>query len=147
MKKHITFSLAILMGMMTIIACNKQEFKKYNNKEVVDNSYTGTVEITSGGSDPAGDFTGNGDSGTYSFVWENNQKRASLDFDITTSSGSVQMILQDALGEEVLNKTRVAGANDSFSGVSEKGEPGKWLVTLILEDFNGDGSFSMHPGD
>ena len=103
--------------------------------------------IESGGADPGGDFTGNGDSGVFSFAWKNRTSKAELNFDITSPTGSVQFILRDAKGKEVLNKSRSAGGNDTFSGVSEKGESGMWLVEIILSDFDGDGSFSLSPVD
>jgi hypothetical protein len=57
------------------------------------------------------------------------------------------MIINDSDGVEVLNRTRSAGANDSFSGVTKRGTAGTWLVTLIFIDFDGDGSYSLSPGD
>ena len=134
-----------LVGSLSMTSCKKYE--NYDNKEVVENTFTGDVDVTSGGADPAGDFTGSGDTGTYSFAWTNSQKKCSANFDITTNTGSVQMIINDAKGKEVLNETRTAGGNDTYSGVSEEGKPGNWLVTLILTDFNGDGSYSIHPGN
>jgi len=50
------------------------------------------------------------------------------------------MIVEDDKGTVVLDKTRSAGGNDTYSGVSDAGESGLWTVTLILPDFNGDGS-------
>ncbi len=145
MRKH--FSLIFMVALMTSIMSCKRPYKKYDNMEVIENTYSGQMVITSTGNDPAGDFTGNGDSGTYSFVWENPKETAQLNYDITTTSGSVQIILEDARGDEVLNKTITAGDPDTFSGVSEPGKKGNWLVTIILTDFNGDGSFSISPGD
>ncbi len=147
MKNSIKIGIlaTVLLGTTTFTSCKK--YRKYDDGEVVENTFTGNVAVTSTGSDPAGDFTGNGDSGTYSFAWENSSNKASVNFDITTNSGSVQMILNDAKGNEVLNETRSAGSNDSFSGVSEEGKKGKWLVTIVLTDFNGDGSYSIHPGN
>ncbi|MBL4862819.1 MAG: hypothetical protein JKY09_07380 [Crocinitomicaceae bacterium] len=142
--KMVTMSL-ILVGMTALTSCKK--YKKFDNKEVIENTFTGNIDVTSGGEDPAGDFTGNGDSGEYSFAWVNSSKKASVNFDITTNTGSVQMILLDAKGNEVLNETRSAGGNDSYSGVSEEGKAGTWKVTIILTDFNGDGSYSIHPGN
>lgn len=119
----------------------------YQNLEVVENTYTGRVEVTSRESDPGGDFYGDGDSGTWSFAWVNSLPTADVNFDITTPTGSVQMIINDCDGAEVLNKTRSAGGNDTFSGVTKRGTAGTWLVTLILTDFDGDGSYSLSPGD
>ena len=131
---------------LVLVGCKKGN-EKYNDGEVVEDSYTGNVNVTSGGTDPGGDITGSGDGGTYTFAWENNKPRASLDFDITTTTGSIQFIITDADGNEVLNKTRSAGGNDSFSGVTSAGTPGIWLVTIIITDFDGDASYSLSPGD
>ena len=144
-KKTINGLFIAVLGVAVMTSCSK--YKKYDNNEVVEDTFTGNVAVTSSGSDPAGDFTGNGDSGTYSFAWENSKKKASLNFDITTPTGSVQFIINDKKGDEVLNVTRSAGGNDSYSGVSEEGKSGTWLVTIILTDFNGDGSYSIHPGN
>ncbi len=136
-----------IVGFFAFNSC-KKEYEEFDNGEVVENTYSGTVDVTSGGADPAGDFEGDDDSGIYSFAWNNSQSQASLDFDVTTSQGgSVQIILNDAKGDEVLNKTRPENGSDSFSGVSEDGKKGTWLVTIILTNFDGDGSYSISPGN
>lgn len=140
MKRVIVFST--LFVAMALVSCNKVKDGK-----VVTNTYSGNVNVTSGGSDPGGDFTGNGDNGTYAFGWQNNFSKAEVNFDITTPTGSLQFILEDADKTEVLNKTRSAGGNDTFSGESAAGTPGVWLVTLIFTDFDGDGSYSLSPVD
>lgn len=135
----------LLSGIITMTSC-KKEYAEYDNLEVVENSYTGSVEVTSVGQDPAGDFTGDEDSGTYSFAWENSERKATLNFDVTTAEGgSVQIIINDARGNEVLNKTRPDGNNDTFAGVSKEGKKGTWLVTIKLMNFTGDGSYSINP--
>ncbi len=139
--------MLFLASLFTLSSC-KKEYGKYDNMEVVENTFTGTVKITSTGQDPGGDFTGTNKSGTYSFAWINNQKKASANFDITTSGGGkVQMIINDAKGNEVLNQTRPSNGEDSYSGVSADGKAGTWLVTLIFTNISGDGSFSLHPGN
>lgn len=150
MKKitKILFSSVLMVGMLTISSC-KKPYKKYNNMEVVENTFTGKVIITSTGKDPAGDYVPNSGSasGTYSFAWENSSKKASANFGVT--GGTVQMIIKDAKGDEVLNATRTSGGSgpDTFSGVSQEGKKGKWLITLIISlNSGGDGSFSVHPG-
>lgn len=137
--------LAILfLGCEEVLDCSSNT---YENLEVLENTYTGRIDVTSRGADPGADFYGNGDSGTYSFAWKNSLATADVNFDITTPTGSVQMIINDCQGVEVLNKTRSAGGNDTFSGVTDRGSAGTWQVTLILTDFNGDGSYSLSPGD
>lgn len=147
MKRTIKFlTLALLLtGLTTITSCKK--YRKYDNKEVIENTYTGTIELT-GNVEAIGDFTGNGDSGTFSFVWENTEKKASVNFDVTTApGGSCQIILNDAKGKEVFNKTRPEGGNDSFSGQSEEGKKGKWLVTIVMTNFDGDGTYDIRPAN
>ena len=138
MKKVLVFTAAALL----LIGC-----KKVKDGKVITDTYSGNVNVTSGGTDPGGDFTGNGDNGTYAFGWQNNFAKAEVNFDITTPTGSLNFILEDADNNEVLNKTRSAGGNDSFSGLSSSGTPGVWTVTLIFTDFNGDGSYSLSPVD
>ncbi len=122
--------------------------EKYEDGEVIENSFTGNVHNTSTGSDPAADFTGNGDSGIYVFAWENNKTTASANFDITSNTGSVQMVITDEKGDVVLDKTLTAGSGeDSFSGLTKEGKPGIWTITITLTSFNGDGSYSIHPGN
>lgn len=133
-------AIAFIAG---ISSCKK--YRKYDDGEVVENTFSGNVDVTSTGTNPGGDFTGNGDSGTYSFIWDNSSDKAELNYDITTSAGSVTFVLKDAKGDEVLNQTRTAGGEDTFSGRSSEGKAGKWLVEITLTDFNGDGSYSLTP--
>lgn len=141
-RKVLTVLLAIgfILGMSS---CKK--YRKYEDGEVVESTFTGNVMVTSTGSNPAGDFTGEGDSGTYSFIWDNSSSRAELNYDITTSSGSVTFVLKDAKGDQVLTQSRTAEGEDTFSGESIEGKSGKWLVEITLTNFNGDGSYSLLP--
>lgn len=99
--------------------------------------------------DVDGDFTGNGGSATRTFVWLNNLTRADYNADITeTGEGTFNMIVLDADGNMVLNRS-LDGASepDSFSGVTDAGTSGLWSVTITVNAFNGDGSFSLSEGD
>lgn len=142
-----SFLSLLVLGTLFITSCSKEKYIDFTDREITENTFTGNIEVSTGDDDPDGDFTGNGDSGTFSFAWVNPQQKASANFDITTNTGSVQMIINDAKGKKVLDETRSAGGNDTYSGVSSEGEIGTWLVTIILTDFNGDGSYSIHPGN
>lgn len=144
MKTIKILAFAILLGgLTTMTSCKK--YSKYDNKEVLENTFGGTIELE-GVTEARGDFEGDGESGTFSFVWENTKKKATVNFDVTTAAGgSVQIILKDAKGKEVFNKTRPEGGNDSFSGISEEGKAGKWLVTINLTNLNGDGTYDITP--
>ena len=143
--KNLSVIALISLLVFGISSCEK--YDQYDNLEIVEDTYSGNFIIESAGADPGGDFLGDGDSGTFSFAWNNHTSRAELNFDITSPTGSVQFILKDAKGKEVLNKTRSTGGNDTFSGVSEKGDKGMWLVEIQFIDFDGDGSFSLSPVD
>lgn len=149
MKKKTIQILAfavLIIGLTTMTSCEK-EYEKYDNKEVIENTYSGTIELE-GVIEARGDFFGDGDSGTLSFVWENTKKKATINFDVTTTAGgSVQIILNDAKGKEVFNKTRPEGGNDTFSGLSEEGKEGKWLVTIKLTNIDGDGTYDITPAN
>lgn len=147
MKTIKTLAITILIvGLTTMTSC-KKEYAKYDNREVIENTYGGTMELE-GVVEARGDFFGDGESGTFSFVWENTKNKATVDFDVTTDAGGfVQIILNDANGEEVFNKTRPEGSNDSFSGYTEEGKKGKWLVIIKLTNINGDGTYDITPKD
>lgn len=148
-KKNLKSGFVLLCGVVILfgaLSCNK-EYKKYDNKEVLENTYTGMIELE-GNKEARGDFEGNGDSGTFSFVWENTSNKATVDFDVSTSpGGTCQIILNDAKGDEVFNQTRPEGGNDSFSGLSEEGSKGKWLVTIKLTNLKGDGTYDITSKD
>lgn len=138
--KSIAFLLLVVGLAMGTSSCSKFDLDQ------VENTFSGNVDVTSGGSTPAGDFTGNGDSGTYSFTYDNTSSRADVRFDITTPTGSVNMMVQDKRGTTVLDHTIMGGApEDSFSGLTEEGKEGIWKVTITLTNFNGDGSYSINP--
>lgn len=115
-------------------------------------SVNGTVLFDDGddfNGDVDGDFTGNGGSATRTFLWMNNLTTADYNADITASAeGTFNMLVLDADGNTVLNRS-LDGASepDSFSGVTDAGTSGIWSVTISLDSFNGNGSFSLSEGD
>ncbi|MFP5471241.1 MAG: hypothetical protein ACLGGV_06565, partial [Bacteroidia bacterium] len=56
--KILAFAI-LISGLTTMTSC-KKEYAKYDNKEVIENSYTGNIELE-GNVEATGDFTGNGD--------------------------------------------------------------------------------------
>lgn len=99
--------------------------------------------------DIGGDFTGNGGNGSRTINWTNNLATADYNADITaTFSGTFQMTVIDANGNIVLQRNLTGGSEpDSFSGVTDSGEPGTWSVIITLDSFKGDGSYSLSAGD
>ena len=99
--------------------------------------------------DVDGDFTGNGGSGTRTFMWQNSLSRADYNADITaTAEGLFNMTVRDADDNIVLDRSLNGAVEpDSFDGVTSNGTSGIWTVTVTLTNFNGDGSFSLSEGD
>ncbi|MCA0132137.1 hypothetical protein [Winogradskyella alexanderae] len=99
--------------------------------------------------DIGGDFTGDGGSGSRTINWTNNLATADYNADITaTSTGVFELIVADANGDVVLNRTITGGTEpDTIDGVTNAGEPGEWTVTIVLASFNGDGSYSLSAGN
>ena len=94
-------------------------------------------------------FTGNGGSATRVFSWNNNLTTADYNADITaTTEGTFNMVVLDADGNTVLNRSLNGAVEpDSFSGVTDAGTSGIWSVTITVNSFTGDGSFSLSEGN
>ncbi|MFC3881172.1 hypothetical protein ACFOSV_13345 [Algoriphagus namhaensis] len=115
-----------------------------------DNNLFANVLINEGPiGDIGGDFIGNGGSTTQTFEYKNRLPTAEYNADITASAnGRFQMIVRDAVGTIVLDRALDGDMEpDSFSGVTSLGVAGTWSVTINLNDFKGDGSFSLSEGD
>jgi hypothetical protein len=99
--------------------------------------------------DIGGDFIGNGGDNSKTFNWQNSLSTADYNADITSSSnGMFQMIVKDSEGTTVLDRSLDGNVEpDSYSGVTSIGVSGAWTVTIILTNFNGDGSFSLSEGN
>ncbi|MBL7472194.1 hypothetical protein [Robertkochia sediminum] len=135
--KHLFIAVLILLIGFNIVACNS------------DDDPMAKVTLTAQNTDFDGDVTGEGGSLSKSYTWNNPLATVNYNMDITSGrNGSFQLILQDAEGTVVADRTIVAGqGEDSRSGVSQAGVPGDWTVTIVLTNFNGDGSFSISPGN
>jgi hypothetical protein len=115
-----------------------------------DDDLTANITVNEGpNGDIGGDFTGNGGNGSRTVNWTNNLTTADYNADITsTSSGNFQIIIADAEGTVVLEKSIIGGTEpDTIDGVTNAGKPGNWTVTINLESFNGDGSYSLSAGN
>ncbi|MEY8020439.1 hypothetical protein AB8P51_06405 [Muriicola sp. SD30] len=147
---------SIIAGIMvlTVISCSKDDDP---TASVTVNGTTLTAtpsDFTVGDqSDFNGDidasFTGNGGSATRMFSWNNGLATADYNADITaTTDGTFNMIVTDADANIVLNRSLNGAVEpDSFSGVTDAGTAGIWTVTITVESFSGDGSFSLSEGN
>lgn len=128
--KRVMMILAFaVMGALTMSSCKKA-----------------TINVN--GTTGDGDVTGKGGSTSETFDWTNNQSTAEYNMDITSAAGgSMQLMVEDAGGQTVINQTLTAGqGDDSKSGCSSSGTAGTWKVTITLTDFDGDGSYSLSEG-
>ena len=142
------FMLLTIVATTVFVGCSDDD----DSDTMAQVSVDGTVLFDDGddfNGDVDGDFTGNGGSATKTFLWMNNLTTADYNADITASAeGTFNMLVLDADGNTVLNRS-LDGASepDSFSGVTDAGTSGIWSVTISLDSFNGDGSFSLSEGD
>ena len=144
--KNMRILLVLLIAGALALSCSKDDD---NNMRVRVN---GQVEFDPGDDffgDVDGDFIGDGGSMTRTFTWSNSLSRADYNADITaTAAGIFQMIVRDADESIVLDRSLNGAVEpDSFSGVTSAGTSGIWTVTIILTEFNGDGSFSLSEGN
>ncbi|AYN67462.1 hypothetical protein D1013_08855 [Euzebyella marina] len=147
---------SVIAGIMvlTVIACSKDDDPTASVTVNGTTLRTSPSDFTVGDqSDFNGDidasFTGNGGSTTRMFSWNNNLTTADYNADITaTTDGTFNMIVTDADANIVLNRSLNGAVEpDSFSGVTDAGTSGIWTVTITVESFSGDGSFSLSEGD
>ena len=136
--KRLTIFTAIILFMGVNTSCSDDEGP----------SVTITVNEGPNG-DIGGDFTGDGGNGSKTISWTNNDITADYNADITsTSSGRFQFVVSDADGAVVLEKSINGGTEpDTIDGVTNAGTPGTWTVTITLNSFDGNGSFTLSAGD
>jgi hypothetical protein len=149
MNKVRNLALLLIVGfVLSLTACNK--YRKYDNGAVVEDTFSGDIDVTTIGDDPTGIFEGQADNGVYSFAWENFASYAELYFDLTPtddSVGLVEFIIRDARGNTVIQEELNAElpGDSLFFGQTELGEPGKWLIEMNFTDFSGEGSYYVLP--
>lgn len=141
--KNSNFKLLAILSLMvlsigTLISCSD------------DDEPAVSITVNEGPSgDIGGDFTGDGGSGSRVIEWVNTNATADYNADITTTaSGRFQMVVADAEGVIVLDRSLRGDVEpDSIDGVTAAGLPGTWTVTITLTSFNGDGSYSLSAGN
>ena len=146
MRIYQSMLIVLLSSAMFLTACSKDD----ENNMVV--RVNGTASFDPGDDffgDVDGDFFGDGGSVSRTFSWSNSLSTADYNADITaTAEGMFQMIVRDADEAIVLDRSLDGAVEpDSFSGVTAAGTSGIWTVTIVLTNFNGDGSYSMSEGN
>lgn len=129
-KKFQAVSLFVLLGLTLVFSsCEKEEL-------------TATVNMYQ--DNASGDVMGNGGTATRTWTFTNTSVSAGWDMSIDATSGSFQLILMDASGTVLLDRTLSAGSGpQSADGTTPAGAAGQWTATLILTNFNGSGDYSF----
>lgn len=131
-KKMKLLGLFILLGVMTTVftSCEKDDpFASINVLEPQNKS---------------GDVRGDGGSATKTWTFQNSNTTAGWDMAMDASRGTFQLILKDANGTAVVDKTLTAGTGpQEADGTSSMGTAGTWTVTVTLTNFIGSGDYSF----
>lgn len=130
-KKVQFVGLLVILGLtLTFTSCEKEEL---------------TATINTSQNTASGDIKGNGGAATKTWTFTNSSSRIGWDMSIDASSGSFQLVLEDASGAVVLNKTLTAGSGpQSADGTTpEGGTEGEWTATITLTNFYGSGDYSF----
>ena len=92
----------------------------------------------------SGDVKGNGGTATRTWKFKNSSSTTGWDMSINATSGSFQLVLKDAAGTTVLDKTLTAGvSSQSADGTTPSGTSGEWTATATLLNFSGSGDYSF----
>jgi len=131
------------LSFMVLAVTSCEKYREFDHLEVIDNSFTGSISISESAGDIDGMYNGSEDSGNYTFIWDNPTKGFVLNIDnASASGGTLQFVLEDSRGNEVLNETLTPGLSKAFS---KDGKKGKWKVKIIFSDFEGNGTFDLNP--
>ena len=105
---------------------------------------TAVINVSSTTGNKSGDIKGDGGSATKTFTFTNPNTTAGWDMSISAKSGSFKLVLKDASGSIVLDKTLTAGSGlQSADGTTPAGTSGIWSATVTLTNFNGTGDYSF----
>jgi len=116
-----------------------------SNAEESDGSCTYPIINVSATNNTAGDVSGLGGTASRTIVFTSND--TIIDWDMTindATSGSFQLVVNDADGTTVIDNTLTAGSGPQDSaGISSPGTPGTWTAIISLTSFNGTGDYSL----
>lgn len=126
----------ILLSVLTIAtlfsACTK------------DNKPTATINVLAANNNKSGDVKGDGGSVTRTWKFTNPNSTSGWDMSIDATTGSFQLVLKDAAGTVLLDKTLTAGiGNQAADGTTPAGTSGEWTAIATLTNFNGSGDYSF----
>lgn len=132
-KKIQSLFLLSMALMLIITSCSKKS------------GPSATINVLAQSANKSGDVKGNGGSVTKTWTFTNPGTTAGWDMSIDGKSGSFQLVLKDASGTVMLNKTLTAivGPRQSADGTTAAGTAGEWSATATLTNFDGTGDYSF----
>lgn len=139
----------ILLSATTFMGCKKEgctdsNADNYNEEAKKDDGTCTYPTINVFSTNTSGDVKGAGGTASKTWTYTNNNSTAGWDMSIDATSGSFQLVLKDANGTTVLDKTLTAGSgSQDASGTSSSGTAGTWTATITLTNFNGSGDYSF----
>lgn len=124
--------------------CTDQNANNYSAKaKKNDNTCTYPV-INTSATGKSGDISGSGGTASKTFNFSNSSQTVGWDMSINSSSGSFQLVLKDASGTVVVDKTLTGGSGpQAADGTSASGTPGTWTCIITLTKFSGSGDYSF----
>lgn len=152
MRKTINYmSIAFLTLILSsaLTSCKKKgcidsNANNYNQEAKKDDGTCTYPIINLSSGSTSGDISGSGGTASKSATFTNNSSTVGWDMAIDASNGSFQLVIQDADGTSVVDKTLTAGSGaQDADGTSSQGTSGAWTATITLTSFNGTGDYSM----
>lgn len=97
----------------------------------------------------SGAFSGNGGNENRLIYWENESTTANYDISLNSgTTGEAFVRIKDADG--IIVWDGAAGSElrvDLISGTTEPGTPGRWVIYIGLNTFEGEGTYTVATGD
>ena len=128
-KVTIAIVFALVFATIFLVSCGTTSTFKGVRRGVFENMAGYSINVTC-------DFADG--TGTYTITTEEEHSK-NIHCDVTAYSGYVKVTIQDDKGTEYLNKE--LNGKDSYVDDVELGDYGKYIITMVFDDYGGTYSF------